>query len=364
MKIVMTGGHHTSALPIIQLLRAYPDIELIWFGAVNSLKNDKNQGLEYKEITALGIPFLELKAGKFYKTYDLKRLARIPYGFFQAFGLLNKNKPDLIFSFGGYLAVPTVIAGWLLGIPSITHEQTVVSGWANQVVGKFAKKILITWPSSFKYFPKKKTVLTGIPARPQIFEQKSTSFVFENALPVIYLTGGKTGSHKLNMAVLKKMESILTKYNFIHQCGDYSETRDYVQLSNKYNELKDRAQGKYYLRNFVFNDEIGEAFGKADLVVSRSGAHIVNDIACLKKPCLLVPIPWVSHNEQFENALILKKAGIGEILEEKNLSGESLLENINNMFLNIDQYKNVEKFDFIKKDAAELIVNEILKFRT
>lgn len=363
MKIVMTGGHHTSALPVIAHLKNYSDIELFWFGAVNSLKNDKNPSLEYKEITALNIPFYQLKAGKFYKTYSLRRLAKIPFGFFQAIYLLSKIKPDLIFSFGGYLAVPTVIAGWLLRIPSITHEQTVVAGWANTLIAKFAKKVLIAWPTSAQYFPHKKTVLTGIPIRPEIFQQLSNAFIFNNDLPVIYITGGKTGSHKLNSVILSSMESLLGSYNIIHQCGDYSQTNDYSHLLDKYDLLKNQVSGTYYLRKFVLNNEIGEAFKKAHIVVSRAGAHIITDLAALNKPCLLIPIPWVSHNEQYENAMVLKKTGLAEILEEKNLTESSLNKKLGEMCTNLKKYQRIEPVDFIKNNAVELIVNEILRFR-
>jgi UDP-N-acetylglucosamine--N-acetylmuramyl-(pentapeptide) pyrophosphoryl-undecaprenol N-acetylglucosamine transferase len=363
MKIVMTGGHHTSALPVIQLLQKHNNIQIEWFGAINSLKGDKNKGLEYKEITALGITFHQLKAGKFYRTFDIKRLIRIPFGFFQALYLLTKVRADLIFSFGGYLAVPTVLAGWFLGIPCITHEQTVVSGWANKLISHFASKILITWPSSASFFPQDKTILTGIPLRPEIFKQTSNSFEINSQLPTVYLTGGKTGSHKLNMAVLEKMPEILSVCNLIHQCGDYSETNDFEKLQNKFSQIKTNTIGTYHLRKFVMSEEIGEAFGKASLVIARSGAHIVYDLAALKKPSLLIPIPWVSHNEQYKNAEVLKEAGIAEILEEKDLTPETLFMHTKEMLHNLSNYQKTKSFDFIKEDAAQLIVNEILKFR-
>jgi UDP-N-acetylglucosamine--N-acetylmuramyl-(pentapeptide) pyrophosphoryl-undecaprenol N-acetylglucosamine transferase len=196
MKLVITGGHHSSALPVInELKRRNPDIELYWIGHRHSLKGDKNDTLEYKEITALSIPFYELNTGKFYKTYNPFKVLKVINGLFQSYKILSKIKPDLIMSFGGYLAVPVVIVGYLLKIPAITHEQTMVTGYANKVISRFAKKILLSWESSKKYYPGKSTVVTGIPLRSSIFNVSSNIFETQNNLPTILIMGGKSGSH-------------------------------------------------------------------------------------------------------------------------------------------------------------------------
>ena len=363
MHIIFTGGHHTSALPVIKLLAKTTDIKISWYGHKHSLKGDKNVTLEYIDINDLNIPFYELKAGKFYKTYDPIRLLKIPFGFFQSIYLLLKHKPDLIMSYGGYLALPVVIAGYILGIPGITHEQTVVSGLANKVIARFAKKILITWPSSSVFFPQDKTILTGIPIREEIYKISSSSFNVNSNIPTIYVTGGKTGAHKINNIILEIMDSLLMEVNIIHQCGDYSLTNDFQKLESKYKTIQDKSKGKYYLRKFILNDEIGEAFGKSDLVIARAGAHIVYDLAALNKPCLLIPIPWVSHNEQYKNALVLKDIGLGEILEEKDLKDETLLNLINTMIHTLSNYKSAKAQPLVKPDAAQAIVDEILKFK-
>ncbi len=354
MKIVITGGHHSSALPVIKKLREkYPQVQIYWFGHKFSAQGDKNPTLEFHEITALGIPFYHIHAGKFYRTLNLKRLAKIPYGFFQCMGLLLKLKPDAILSFGGYLAVPTVLAGGLWGIPSVTHEQTVVAGWANLLVSKVAKKVLISWQESAKYFPKEKTVFVGLPLREAIFELKSNSFVFNNNLPVIYITTGKIGSHIINKVVGECLSNLLNFCNIIHQCGDNSVFNDFDTLSKILTDVErgrrltsdsavrlggrglseqtrtsTQSSGAYYLRKFIMEDEIGEAYQKANLVVSRSGAHTTAELLALKKSCILIPIPWVSHNEQFENAKLLVDAGLGQILPEKDLSPQNLVDSI------------------------------------
>lgn len=387
-KIVITGGHHSSAVPVIKKLReSYPQAELIWFGHKFSALGDKNPTLEFHEITALGLPFYHIHAGKFYRTLNLRRLAKIPFGFFQCLGLLIKLKPDAILSFGGYIAVPTVLAGWVLGIPAVTHEQTVVAGWANRLISKVAQKVLISWRESAKYFPKEKTVFVGLPLRKEIFEVKSASFVFDNDLPTIYITTGKIGSHIINKVVGDCLDDLLGFCNIIHQCGDNSVFNDFDALSKIFTEIESgggglseqtpaprKSPGVYYLRKFVLEDEIGEAYGKADLVVSRSGAHTTAELLALNKRCILIPIPWVSHNEQYQNAKLLVDADLGVILPEKELSAQTLLKHTEEMLswkIKSTESQAGEKVKLQEdvargktRDPAELIVDQLLAVLT
>ena len=360
MKVVITGGHHTSAIPVIKELRKNPQVEIFWFGHKYSIEGDKNPTLEYREITALGVPFYSLKAGKLYKTANIARLLKVPFGFFQSFYLLLKIKPNIILSFGGYLAAPVVFAGWFMGIPSVTHEQTVVVGYSNKFISYFAKKILVTWNESKKYFPGKNVITVGLPLRKEIFEQKTNNLNLNPILPTVYITAGKTGSHTINEAVLEALPDLLTTVNVVHQSGDASVYNDYQRLLERSQTIS--AAGKYNLRKFVLEDEIGEVFSKAKLVVGRSGAHTVYELLATEKPAILIPIPWVSHNEQFENAAMLYRIGLARILEEKDLSPKSLIVTLKLALENLDQMKLRDK-DFKKNiitNSAELIVNELL----
>ncbi len=364
MKIVITGGHHSSALPVIEALKSsQKDLQLFWFGHRSSLQGDKNDTLEYKEITSLSIPFYDLKAGKFYRTFNIARLARIPFGFLQAFFWLYRIRPDVILSFGGYLAVPTVIAGKILGIRSLTHEQTVVVGYANKLISHFADKICISWQESAKFFPKEKVIYTGIPLRKSIFEVNTNLIDPKNGLPLIYITAGKTGSHKFNMVVKEALPELLSTTNVVHQCGDYSKYNDFEQLSEIYEEIKGMSPGVYYLKKFVLEKEIGEILNESSLVVSRAGAHIVSELLALQKPCLLIPIPWVSHNEQQLNAEMISGFGLAEILKEDDLTSKSLLERLNLMLSHLNEYrlKNQETLKLINLDSALEIANETIK---
>ncbi len=311
-RLVFTGGHHTSALEVAKALKG-KGWQIIWFGHRHPMWGDKSDSAEYKEVTAAGIKFIDLKAGKFYRTFNPLKLIRIPLGFFQALLQLLLLRPRGIVSFGGYLAVPTVLAGWLLGIPSITHEQTVVSGWANKFISLFVKKIALAWPQSAAFYPKSQVVVTGLPIRPEI--KKNRKPKTENR-KLVYITGGKQGAHVINKVVFRTLPQLLKEFKVIHQTG----YRDYDQaVKIKYPRYQ----------AFDFNSaQAISALNQAAVVVGRAGAHIIYELGYLGIPCVLIPIPWVSHNEQFLNAQILKRNHQAVILPESELTPQSLISSI------------------------------------
>jgi len=365
MKILFTGGHHTSALPIISVLKKdHKEIELFWVGHKHTSSKNKRQSLEYIEITQLKLPFYNLYAGKFYKNYNFLNLIKIPFGFIQSFFLLLKIKPDVVMSFGGYLSVPIVLVAKILNIKCFTHEQTVTLGYANKLISKYVDIIFVTWPQSVKYFDKSKVVLTGIPLREQIFKPTTNEYMINNQLPTIYITRGKSGSHIINLTIQKIIPDLLDFCNVIHQSGDNSQFQDYDQIK-EFTQLLTEKKGRYFIKKFVTINEIGEVYNKCDLVVSRSGAHTISELIALEKPSILIPIPWSSHDEQFKNAKMLVDLGISQIIEEKDLDGLYLLNKIKDMLLSLNSYKlkDLSIRDNLFKDSTSIIVNEILKIR-
>ncbi len=307
-RLVFTGGHHTSALEVAKALKD-KGWQIVWFGHRHSMWGDESDSAEYKEVINAGIKFIDLKAGKFHRTFNPLKLIRIPFGFLQAFYYLLLHKPQGIVSFGGYLAVPTVLAGWLLGIPAVTHEQTVVSGWANKLISLFAKKVALAWPQSAAFYPKSKVVVTGLPIRPEI--KKSPEI--KN---LVYITGGKQGARVINEVVFRTLPQLFKEFKIIHQTG----YRDYDQAV----KIKDP---RYQPFNFNSAQAIS-ALNEAAVVVSRAGAHTIYELGYLGKPCILIPIPWVSHNEQLENAQILERNHQAIILPEYQLTPQSLISSI------------------------------------
>lgn len=357
MKIVICGGHHNSALVIAEKLIEKGN-QVFWFGHKYSMIGDKNPSAEYLEVTKANILFIEIKAGKFQPAYRfLRYFLRIPIGFFQSFFNLFRIKPDLVFSFGGYLALPVVVGGWVLGIPSVTHEQTTVSGLANKIIAKFCKKIFVSFPSSLSYFPKDKTLLTGLPVRKEIF--KKSKKIFENAQQTIYVTGGKQGAHVINEAVFKILPQLLENFNIIHQCGSTSLYKDLEKAS----EMKEKLKGKgenYLVKEYFFDEEIDLVFNSADFVVSRAGAHSVYELTLLKKPAILIPIPWSTGNEQQKNAELLANFGLAEILSQTDLESGNLYETIRDFSQNLKNYYPRQSFS-LPTNATEKIIEEIEK---
>ena len=272
-------------------------------------------------------------------------------------------------SFGGYLAVPVVITAFLLKIPAITHEQTVAVGLSNRIISIFAKKILVSFEKSLKYFPKKKVVLTGNPIRKEIFNlekktlkslPKSLQKIIQEKLDdsnkkLIYITGGNQGSQTINKLIWELLPELLKSYSVIHQCG----YKDWEAI--KSGKIIFKPNEHYYIAPWIDTKEIGWLLNIADLVVSRSGANTIYELGVLGKPSVLIPIPWVVNSEQQKNAEILSDAGLARILSENNLKSWRLKTVIKEMFDNIERYRNIgtEFRTQLKVDAASAIIFEI-----
>ncbi len=342
-RIVVTGGHHTPALAVIDSLKLIAgkewDLRFFWLGHRHSMWKDKNDSAEYQEISHRQIPFYELTAGKWHASLNPLKLVRVPVGFWQAFKYLRQIKPDLILSFGGYLAVPVCLIGRLLRITVITHEQTFSPGKANRLIGRFSEKVLLSWEGTERFFPHARTILTGLPLRRELWEVKDspapsplissrvTKFVDaakQSGLGLLYVTGGKQGSHDINEALSGTLESLLEKAYIVHQCGANSVVRDHERLQKKRLALREELQERYLLQDYFFAFDHLYLFKMADLVVSRAGANSVAEFSVLGTPVLLVPISWSSQSEQYLNAKALSKLGLAAILEEQNLNSQEL----------------------------------------
>lgn len=365
-KVVITGGHHTPALSVIRALetlskKSSKKISFFWIGHRYSMWADVNASAEYREVTNLKIPFLDLKAGKFHNTYHPLKLMRIPLGFLQAFMYLLRIRPNVVISFGGYLAVPVVLSAWLLRIPAVTHEQTTVAGAASIFISKFVRKIFISFASSSEFFPKSKVYLVGNPIRPDIFVDKGL-FFFTDSVRTLYITGGNQGCHKINNFVEKNIIRLLSSYNVIHQCGGSSVYDDYTNLLEVRENLPEALRRRYLVKDFFTSQEIGSVFSRADAVISRAGANAVYEIGALGKVGILIPIPWSSRSEQELNARFLSSGGGTILLEEKSLTDERFFSILENIFSNYEVYRK-NAGEFSKKfplNAAEDVAGQVM----
>jgi len=332
IRIIMVGGHHTTALALIpklgkELEEIGYQLHLYWVGHRFSMRGDKNESLEYLEVTSLKIPFFELNTPKFYKNSLAAVFFGLIFGIARAMKILVKARPHMVISFGGYLAVPVVLAAWVLRVPCVTHEQTAAAGFANRLVSFFCKKVFISFMSSAGYFPRRKTILTGNPLREDIRIDRGL-FKFNNEKKTVYVTGGKQGAHRMNKLVKESLPQLLEKYNVIHQCGSVSLHRDFEELIRYRENIRPDLKHCYEIQQHFGHAEVGSVFARADYVVSRAVANIVCELAELKKRAVLIPLPESSHGEQTNNAKLLEKTGLGVVLEEAVATPETLMKSL------------------------------------
>lgn len=355
MKVLITGGHITPALAVIDELK---DCDVVVVGRQYALSADTADSLEYKEITNRGLRFINLNAGRLTRVFSLSSFVnalKIPVGFVEAMFILKKEKPNVVLTFGGYIALPIALAATLLKIPVVAHEQTIRPGSANSLIGKLAKKILISFPASNHYFPSSKVIVSGNPVRKEVLRVISKIKNFRKNHPVLYITGGSTGAHAINSHIFKVLPELLKKYIVIHQTGSSAEFKDF----DKSAMFKD---ANYFPYTHIESDLIGYVYSQADLVLSRGGANTVFELLAVKKPSVIIPLPWSAFDEQQKHAEYLRSLGVAEIFDQQR-SSEELLRLVETMLASLEKYrKNFDTIDqpYGTQSAAKQIAEEVV----
>ncbi len=362
MKILITGGHVTPAVAVIDELKGQ---EIVFVGRKYATSKEETPSFEYKEITERGIKFIDLSTGRFTRALSLSsfiNLLKTPKGIINAYRILKKEKPDRVLSFGGYLALPIALWTYFLRIPVFTQEQTIVPGLANKLIGKFAKKILVSFEDAAAFFPKNKVLVSGNPVRESIFKVIKKPFVISDVLPTIFVSGGSLGSHSINKHVKNILQELLKKYQLIHQTGSVKGDDDYDSLLKIREALPSELRTRYFLKEHFFEEEFGFIYSVSTMVVGRAGANTFFELIALEKPAVFIPLPWSSGKEQQKHAQIFKDAGCGEVFDQFEES-QVLYEKIKKVFNNLEEYKN--NFRNLKylnsQNAAGFIAQEILK---
>lgn len=335
--ILFTGGHSTPAFAVLdELLKDHPDWKYLWVSEKHNQRGTKAVSAEYQTvINKYKIPFISIRAGKIQRSWTfgtlligISELFNLLIGFIQSFFVIIRRRPDVVLSFGGFLAVPVAFWAWIFRIPVATHEQTIVTGLANKVISKFAKKVFISFESSRKYFNQSKVVFTGNPIRQDVFEVRSniTNSLDKN-LPTIYITGGNQGANEINKRISQIITQLLEISNVVHQTGNSTITNDFTHATSLRENLPENLKQRYIVKDYVKPDEIGEVFSKADVILSRAGANSVLEILALGKLTVFIPIPWTSHDEQTKNAnMVANETGLGFVLTQtEKLTAQEIL---------------------------------------
>ena len=254
-------------------------------------------------------------------------------GVAQALNEVRRFRPDVVLATGGYVSVPPVIAAGLLRRPVLIHEQTVQIGLANRIAARFATRIALTFEGAVSELPpglRRKAFVTGNPVRQAIFGGDRARAVgllgfdpADDALPSVYVTGGALGAQAVNRAVEAILPELLSECRVIHQCGK----QDGERMAGVRAGLPEELRRRYHVIPFV-GDEIADVFALADLVVGRSGAGTVTELAALGKPALFIPLVPTGGDEQTRNARRAADAGAAVLLPSKDLDGPRLLSEI------------------------------------
>lgn len=320
-----TAGHVTPNVALMPALQK-EGYEISYIGSY--------EGIEKRLIEDQGIPYYGISSGKLRRYFDPKNFSdpfKVLKGYSQSKKLLKKIKPDVVFSKGGFVSVPVVMAAKHCKIPAIIHESDLTPGLANRLAIPNATKVCCNFPETLKYLPEEKAVLTGSPIREELLSGNADNAFalcqFEDrSKPVILIIGGSSGSRAINTAIHNLLPELVKNYNIIHLCGKGN-------LENTLNSVSGYAQFEYA------NQELADMFALADLVISRAGANAICELLALRKPNILIPLPAaVSRGDQILNANSFRSQGFSYVLEEEELTNTTLLEAIEHVTKKRDSY--------------------------
>lgn len=329
-KIVLTGGgtagHVTPNIALLPKLYEH-SYEVSYIGSY--------QGIEKDLIEAQSIPYYGISSGKLRRYLDFKNLSdpfKVLKGLGQSVSLLRKLKPDIVFSKGGFVSVPVVLAAKFCRIPVIIHESDITPGLANKIAIPAASKVCCNFPETLNYLPKEKSVLTGSPIRQELLsgnpESARAYCHFDSNKPVLLIIGGSTGSKVINDSIRAQLPTLLAQFQIIHLCGKGNLDESLMNTTGY-------AQFEY------ISQQLKDMFALADIVVSRAGANAICELLALHKPNILIPLSAAaSRGDQILNANSFKKQGFSYVIEEEKLTAETLQLAIDTVSKEKDAYIN------------------------
>lgn len=327
-KIVLTGGgtagHVTPNIALLPSLKK-AGFQISYMGSYD--------GIEKKLIEDFNIPYKGISTGKFRRYFDVKNFTdpfRVIKGYSEAKKYLKEEKPDVVFSKGGFVSVPVVRAAASLGIPCIIHESDMTPGLANKLCFPVATKVCCNFPETLKMLPENKGVLTGSPIREELKQGNRLAGLdmcdFTANKPVIMVIGGSLGAANVNRIVRDALPKLLNDFQVVHLCG-----------KDKIDNLLLTTPG--YKQFEYIKKELKDLFAMADIVISRAGANAICELLALHKPNILIPLPArSSRGDQILNAKSFEAQGFSLVLDEDDLTGELLAEKVNELYFTRQSY--------------------------
>lgn len=348
--IVLTGGgtagHVTPNIALIEDLRLQ-GYKTVYIGSKN--------GMEKELIEKTGLKYYGISSGKLRRYFDKKNFTdifNVLKGIAQANSLMHKIRPNVIFSKGGFVAVPVVIAGFINKVPVVVHESDMTPGLANKIAIPFAKTVCTTFPEAVEHISGGKGIYTGTPIRKELFngsKERGLNFCgFNLKKPVLLVMGGSQGSAKINAAIKNGIHELTDKFQVVHLRGKGN-------LDDSLSSISGYKQFEY------ISDELKDLFACCDMVISRAGSNAICEFLALKKPMLLIPLSRAaSRGDQILNAASYEKQGFAAVIQEENLTAETLVNTINMMYNNKSKYLNAME-GAGSSDSIKKIIEQINK---
>lgn len=340
-RIILTGGgtagHVTPNIALLPKLQEM-GFDIHYIGSYN--------GIEKELIEPFGIPYHGISSGKLRRYFSLQNFTdpfRVLKGMGEARKLIRDLKPDVIFSKGGFVSVPVVLAGKKCKVPVIIHESDMTPGLANKIAIPSATKICCNFPETLEYLPNDKAVLSGSPIRQELLSGNKIAAMdlcgFSADKPIILVIGGSLGSVAVNNAVRAALPELLKSFQIVHLCGK-------GKVDESLNNTKGYKQFEY------IKEELRDIFAMTDIVISRAGANAICELLALRKPNLLIPLSAnASRGDQILNARSFERQGFSLVLEEEEVTKDTLLEAVQNLYDNrntfIDAMRNSRQQDSI-----------------
>lgn len=347
-RIILTGGgtagHVTPNMALIpELKKAGFDVHYI----------GSYEGIEKKLIEEMQVPYHGISSGKLRRYFDVKNFSdpfRVVKGYGEALRLIKSLKPDVVFSKGGFVSVPVVLAAKHRKVPAIIHESDMTPGLANKLAIPCATKVCCNFPETVKYLPEGKAVLTGTPIRKELFEGDATQGLtycgFHADKPVLLVIGGSTGSVVVNEAVRGCLDTLLQHFQIIHICG-----------KDKVDESYCGREG--YVQFDYVKKELASLLALSDVIISRAGANAICELLALRKPNILIPLSAAaSRGDQILNARSFAEQGYSKVIEEETLTPELLSTTLLDVYRHRQTYIDAMEHSEIS-DAVSIIMNLI-----
>ncbi len=348
-KILLTGGgtagHVTPNLALVPYLTE-AGFQIEYMGSYD--------GIEKQLVEAEGILYHGISSGKLRRYLDVKNLTdpiRILKGLHEARHYMKKQRPDVVFSKGGFVSVPVIMAASEYHIPIVIHESDLSPGLANRLSLPRATKVCYSFPETEKYLHRDKAIHTGLPVRQELLNGSARAGLdfcgFSQDRPVLLVIGGSLGSAAVNTAVRSCLPELLKEFQVIHICGK-------GKMDDQLGQVPSYRQFEYV------REELPDLFAAADLVISRAGANVINELAALQKPALLIPLGTnQSRGDQILNADSFVRRGFSAVLKEEDMNEQTLMEMVQKVYQNKDTYIRAMK-EAGQEDACQKVTRIIL----